>query len=117
MTSDLLNTPALQQELAANPALADAPQVASLLFDAGLTHASGTLLQAYVGLLDEFLRTDQALTRTDRLHIINLLYVLKLRQEAEATAANPALRQDITIAASRFARKAQSGFSPLPLPE
>lgn len=116
MTTNLPATPAPEPALAAEAALS-ATQVAGLLFDAGLPHASGPLLQAYLNLLDEFLRADPPLTRADRLHLITLRYGLKLRQEAEELAANPALRHDRAIAAARFARKAQSGFSPLPLPE
>ena len=116
MTTDLSATPAPEPALAGATALADT-QVAGLLFHTGLPHASGPLLQAYLNLLDEFLRADPPLSRADRLHLITLRYGLKLRQEAEELAANSVLRQDRTIAAARFARKAQSGFSPLPLPE
>lgn len=116
MTTDLPATPAPEPASAAEAALA-ATQVAGLLFHTSLPHASGPLLQAYLNLLDEFLRADPPLSRADRLHLITLRYGLKLRQEAEELVANPALRHDRAIAADRFARKAQASFSPLPLPE
>jgi len=119
MTADLLlDTPAMQRELATtSPAVADAPYVASLIFDASLTHAQGPLLRIYIELLDELLRTRQATSRADRLHLINLRHVLLMRRETEELAADASALLAITAAAGQFARKAQSGFSPLPLPE
>ena len=117
MSSTLLDTPAFQAELANTaPAVAYAPQVAGLIFDAGLTHAHGPLLSIYIQLLDEFLRTGQATTRVDRLHLITLRHVLTMRREAEELAAAPEAQRDVAVAAARFARKAQSGFSSGPIP-
>jgi hypothetical protein len=119
MTADsLFDTPATRQELATtSPAVADAPHVARLLFDASMTHAQGSLLRIYIELLDELLRTRQAASRADRLHLINLRHVLIMRREAEELAADPVAKKEVRAAAQHFARKAQSGFSPLPLPE
>lgn len=112
MSASLLDNPVLAAELATTaPAVASAPQVAGLLFDAGLTHAHGALLGLYIQFISEFLRTGQAATRADRLHLLNLRHVLTIRREAEELTANPTLRSEQTLAAARFARKAQSGFS------
>lgn len=118
MSFDLLDTPAIQAELASTaPDTASAAQVASLLFDASLTHAHGPLLDAYIHLISTFLSTGQAASRADRLHLITLRHILLLRREAEELAADSSLRHDRALAAKHFARKAQSGFSPYELPE
>ncbi len=118
MTAEItFDTPAIWQELATTaPAVADAPQVASLLFDASMTHAHGPLLTIYIQLLDEWLRTRQATSRADRLHLINLRHALLVRREAEELADDAEARRDTNLAATRFARKAQSGIAPSPFP-
>lgn len=114
MTAEIIfDTPAIREELATTaPAVADAPHVAGLLFDASMSHARGPLLGIYIQLLDEWLRTRQSTSRADRLHLMNLRHALLMRCEAEELAAHPEARHDTGVAAARFARKAQSGFSP-----
>lgn len=113
----IFDTPAIRQELATTaPSVADAPHVAGLIFDASMTRAQGPLLRIYIQLLDELLRTRQAASRTDRLHLINLRHTLLMRREVEELAATPEALRETTLAATRFARKAQSGFSNTPLP-
>lgn len=66
--------------------------------------------------IDRFLYNNRQAPRAQRLELMERRHQLKLQQEAAELQANPAAAEDLRLIAERLAWKAQSGFSPLPLP-
>lgn len=65
----------------------------------------------------QYLRDHRAAPREVRLALIEWRHQYQRQQEAAELQANPAAAADLRLIAERLARKAQSGFSPLPFPE
>lgn len=68
---------------------------------------------AVVEWIDTYLRDNRNAPRKQRLELINKRHWIKLQMEA----ANPIDEKELRLIAERLGRKAQSGWSPLPLPE
>ncbi|WP_100335762.1 hypothetical protein [Hymenobacter chitinivorans] len=64
-----------------------------------------------------YLRENRTAPRETRLELIKWRHQYQLQQEAAEQKANPIPEEELRLIAERFARKAQSGFSPDKLPE
>lgn len=90
---------------------------AAVLFDV-LTQVEGPALDKLLALLNDTLRQLPAnAPKTHYSVLMRMIMDLTRRKEEAELAADPARRAGIERVAEHFARKAQSGFSPLPLPE
>ncbi len=90
---------------------------AAVLFDV-LTKVEGPALDKLLALLSDALRQLPAnAPKTHHAVLMRMIIDLTRRREDAELAADPARRAGIEQVAAHFARKAQSGFSPLPLPE
>jgi hypothetical protein len=93
------------------------PLEATVLFNV-LTQAEGPALDTLLTLLNDALR--QLPDDAPKIHyaaLMRLITKLTRRKEEAELAADPARRAGIERVGEHFARKAQSGFSALPLPE
>ncbi len=93
-------------------------QEADLLLEMVVAQDDPALLNAIISALNKELRA-LPLTAPNSVFsaIMRLIAHLDRRREDAELAADPARRAGIERVAAHFARKAQSGFSPLPLPE
>lgn len=91
-------------------------QTALALAEAFAT-VQGSELDHAISLLNALLSSRPFWPATQHAALMRLIMTLTRRREDAELAANPARRAGIERVAEHFARKAQSGFSPLPLPE
>lgn len=93
-------------------------QAADLLFEAVVTQDDPALLHSIIAALNKELRAlPLTAPKSAFSALMRLIMALDRRREDAELAANPARRAGIERVGEHFARKAQSGFSPLPLPE
>ncbi len=91
---------------------------ADLLLEMVVAQDDPTLLNAIIAALNEELRALPLTAPNSAFSaIMRLIMHLDRRREDAELAADPARRAGIGRVGGHFARKAQSGFSPLPLPE
>ena len=91
---------------------------ADLLLEMVLTQDDRTLLNASIAALNKELRALPLTAPNSAFSaLMRLIRHLQRRQEEAELTAAPARRAGMERVAARFARKAQSGFSPLPRPE
>lgn len=91
-------------------------QTALALAEAFAT-VQGAELDHTLGLLNALLSSRPIWPAAQHAALMRLIAHLQRRKEEAELAADPARRAGIERVAEHFARKAQSGFSPLPLPE
>ena len=93
-------------------------QEADLLLELVLTQADPAVLSGLAAALNQELRAlPLTLPKSVFSTLMRLIAHLDERREEIELAADPARRAGIERVAEHFAHKAQSGFSPLPLPE
>ena len=91
---------------------------ADLLFELVVAQADPAVLVVIIAALNKELRTlPYTAPKSAFSALMRLIAHLDERREEAELAADPARRAGIERVAEHFARKAQSGFSPLPLPE
>lgn len=83
-----------------------------------LAQADAPVLEKFIALFSAELQAHSATISNERASLlIRLIASLDERREEMELAENPARRAGIARVGEHFARKAQSGFSPHPLPE
>jgi len=93
-------------------------QEADLLLEMVVAQDDPTLLNAIIAALNKELRALPLTAPNSAFSaLMRLITKLTRRKEEAELAADPARRAGIERVGEHFARKAQSGFSPLPLPE
>jgi hypothetical protein len=93
-------------------------QAADLLFEAVVSQDDPALLSSIIAALNKELRAlPLTAPKSAFSALMRLIMALDERREEAELAADPARRAGIERVGEHFARKAQSGFSALPLPE